>query len=678
VGRDGFPTRTGLFRTGKDRFFMRILAIATALILFPWAVGAQEDVFSLDGLVVTVSPTPLSADAVTRNVTVLLGDDLRAAGITSVADALRDVGGVDIVRNGSFGATTSLFMRGGESDHTLVLVDGVQVNRAGGGFDFSSLPIDNVERIEVVRGPSSALYGSDAMAGVIQVITRAGRGAPRVGTRMETSSFREPRGVLVDGVRLSADLTGGSDRFAYSAALSRESTDGILDFNNRFLRSVFSGRAGFVPDDRTSVDLSVGVTDRTYHRPTDGSGQVVDRNAFDFGDETRVDLRATRSLSERVELQGILGVSELDGGTDDAPDDPADTESFRSLDHFRRATGEVRANLHLGPAVVTLGGELERERQRSFSESTSSFGDSYGRSEDERFNRAAFVHATGERGLVALNAGARLEDNERFGTGVTWQGGVSVHLPGSSGTRVRASVGTAIKEPSFFENFATGFVIGNANLDPERSRSWEVGLEHDVRVGVALQATWFDQRLEDLIQYTFAPPNPGDPNYYNVAGAASRGLELGASVRRPSFDAHAAYTWLHTQVTNSGFDSGPGAELVDGDRLLRRPTHTFAVGGSAVVTDRGRAYTALSFVGERADRSFDPVTFAASREELGSYVLWTVGTEWTVLQEGTRWPSVSLSARVENLLGESYQEAWGFRAPGRQLFLGVSMGLAGG
>lgn len=656
---------------------MRILVIAAALLLSPWAVGAQEDVFSLDGLVVTVSPTPLSVESVTRHVTILDGDELRAAGIGSVADALRDVAGVDIVRNGSFGATTSLFMRGGESDHTLVLVDGVQVNRAGGSFDFSSLPIDNVERIEVVRGPSSALYGSDAMAGVIQVVTRSGRGAPRVGARVETSSFREPRGVLVDGVRLSADLTGGSDRFAYSAALSRESTDGILAFNNRFLRSVFSGRAGFVPDDDTRVDLSVGVTDRTYHRPTDGAGQVVDRNAFDFGDETLADLRVTRSLSEHVELQGLVGVSELDGGTDDAPDDSADPESFRSLDHFRRATGEVRANLHVGAAVVTLGGELEREKQRSFSESTSSFGDSYGRSEDERFNRAAFVHATGEQGGLALNAGARLEDNERFGRGVTWQGGVSVRIPGSPATRMRASVGTAIKEPSFFENFATGFVIGNPDLDPERSRSWEVGLEHEAAAGVKLQATWFDQRIEDLVQYTFAPPNPGDPNYYNVAGAASRGLELGAVMRRRVFDVHVAYSWLHTEVTNSGFDSGPGAELVDGERLLRRPTHTFVAGGSAVVTERGRAHTSVSFVGARADRSFDPVTFAATREELASYLLWTVGSEWRVLDEGARWPSVTLSVRVENLLDDTYEEAWGFAAPGRQVFLGVSMGLAG-
>lgn len=657
---------------------MRIISIAAALCFFPWAVGAQEDVFSLEGLVVTVSPTPKALRTVTSHVTILEGQDLRANGTTSLAEALRDVGGLDIVRNGSFGATTSLFLRGGESDHTLVLVDGVQVNRAGGGFDFSSLTTDNVERVEIVRGPASALYGSDAMAGVIHVVTRTGRGAPRVSARVESASFAEPRDVLVDGARWSADVTGGSDRFGYSASVSRESTEGILDFNNRFLRSVFTGRAGFVPDERTRVDLTVGLTGRRFHRPTNGSGQVIDRNAFDFGDETLANLRLSRYLSERIELQTILGVSEIDGGTDDAPDDASDPNSFNSLDHFRRTGAEVRANVMLGATVLTLGGELEEERQRSFSESTSSFGTSYGRGENERLNRAAFVHVTTERGVIALNAGARLEDNERFGRGSTWQGGVSAHLPGRPGTRLRASLGTAIKEPTFFENFATGFVIGNPDLDPERSRSWEVGVEHVAGERVTLQATYFDQRFEDLIQYTFAPAEPGGPNYYNVVGAVSRGVEVDASFRWEGLEAGAAYTRLHTEVTNAGFDSGPSAELVDGERLLRRPTHTFALRAARSLTGRGRVHTSLSFVGTRADRSFDPATFAATREELPSYLLWTLGGQWDLLSPSGPHPSLSVSVRAENLLDQSYHEAWGFEAPGRQLYLGVSMGLGGG
>ena len=192
---------------------MRILSVVPAMLLVPWVVGAQEaepsgDVFALDGLIVTASPTPRAREAVASHVTVLEGDELRARGITSVAEALRNVGGMDVVRNGSFGAVTSLFMRGGESDHTLVLVDGVQVNRAGGGFDFSTLTLDNVERIEVVRGPGSALYGSDAMAGVVHVVTRMGRGSPRLRASVEAASFSEPRDVLVDGTQVDRGRIG--------------------------------------------------------------------------------------------------------------------------------------------------------------------------------------------------------------------------------------------------------------------------------------------------------------------------------------------------------------------------------------------------------------------------------------------------------------------------------------
>ena len=302
-----------------------------------------------------MSPTPRDRDAVASHVTVLDGEALRARGLTSVADALRDVGGAAVVRGGSFGAVTSLFLRGGESDHTLVLVDGVQVNRDGGRFDFSKLSLDNVERIEVVRGPASALHGSDAMAGVIHVVTRTGRGSPEVRASVETASYGE-RDALVDGTRWAADVAGGSDRFGYSAAMSRESTSGILDFNSRYSRTVFTGRAGYAPDPRTRMDLTVGTTSRKFHRPTDGTGRPVDRNAFDFGDEMLAHLRLSRTLMSRIELQGRLTVSEVDAGTDDQLDDGSDTDSFVSLDHFRRTGAEVRASVSVGVAVITAGG----------------------------------------------------------------------------------------------------------------------------------------------------------------------------------------------------------------------------------------------------------------------------------------------------------------------------------
>jgi len=336
------------------------------------------------------------------------------------------------------------------------------------------------------------------------------------------------------------------------------------------------------------------------------------------------------------------------------------------------------AHVEVGAAVLTVGGEIEEERQRSFNESSSAYGISNGRSGSSRLNRAAFVHASADGELVSVGAGARIEDNEMFGTGVTWQSGLSAHLPGRPQTRLRASVGTAIKEPTFYESFATGFVIGNPTLDPERSLAWEVGAEHVVWERVALQATYFDQRFEDLIQYTYAPPNVGDPNYYNVAGATSHGVEVDAAVRWTGAEAGVTYTWLRTEVTNPGFDSGEGAELVDGDRLLRRPAHSMAVRGARSLGERARMHTSLSAVGSRDDRSFDPVTFSATRVTLPRYLLWTLGLEWDAVSLARRWPDVTVSLRAENLLDESYQEAWGFDARGRQLFLGLRVGLGGG
>ena len=650
------------------------------LLLLPRAGVAQDDAFSIRGLVVTASPLPREESAVAHHVTVLDGEELRLRGIASVAEALRDVSGVDVVRSGSFGAVTSVFMRGGESDYTLVLVDGVQVNVAGGGFDFASLTTENVERIEILRGPASALYGSDAIAGVIHVVTRSGRGAPAGGVRMETASYDEARGDVLDGIRWSADVAGGTERSAYALALGRGHTEGVLDFNNRHTSTVLAGSARFVPDDRTSMALTLRLADRVYHYPTDGTGAIVDRNAFTYNDETLGRVSVVRAVSERVELEAVLGLSETDGGTDDGQDGPADTlgfYGFRSLDHFRRASGELRAHLTVGPGVVTAGWELEEERQRSFSSSLSQFGASSADSETHRSNRAGFVHLVGGKGRVSMNGGARFEDNERFGAAGTWQLGVAVVMGGERLTRLRGSIGTGIKEPTFYENFATGFAVGNPALEPERSRSWDVGVEHRLPGDAAkLSATFFRQSFENLIQYTFLPLTPGGPNFDNVAAARARGLEVEAEVRWRGVRGGGAWSWLGTEVVDSGFDEGAGAAFVEGERLLRRPGHTLSLFAARHLGSRGNLRTGVSLVGERSDRDF--TTYPATPVALPRHTLWSVGADWRLSPRGFGRSGVTLSIRGENLLDRRYDEVFGYRAPGRQLYLGASVGFGGG
>lgn len=268
-----------------------------------------------------------------------------------------------------------------------------------------------------------------------------------------------------------------------------------------------------------------------------------------------------------------------------------------------------------------------------------------------------------------------MDDNEAFGTHDTYRLGASYRLP--TGTRLKGSWGTAFKEPTFFENFATGFVRGNPELEPETSESWELGVEQEwTAAGLSLSLTWFDQSFEDLIQFTSAPPAPDAPNYFNVAAADARGVEVGAELELPAETGlELSYTWLETDVEDAGFDQGPDAAFVEGDRLLRRPTHAARLGLHGPLPRDGSFRLDASWVGERDDRDFS--TFPAERVVLDDYLRVDAGLRLPLLQAGSAGPGIEATLRVENLLDARYQEVRGFPASGRTLLAGaeVSAGL---
>ncbi len=644
------------------RFFFGMAVLVAAL-----PVSAQQDpVHELDGLVVTGVPQPRAQSLIGQRVSILSGVDLRARGIVHVVDALREVPGVALVEGGSFGSVSSVFMRGAESDYVQVLIDGVPVNQPGGAFDFSGLTTENVERIEVLRGPASALYGSDAIAGVVHVITRGGSGEPTGSLSALGGSF---------GRRdLMAELRGSTGSVSYGFGVAEYGSDGILEFNNRFRNRVLSGVVRLVPDHRSRVVVSTRLGQREYHFPTDASGNVVDRNAFTYADEFTLGLDLSRRLSDRAELELLLSSHDSDDGMDDAADGPADTLGFygySSLNSLRRTRARAQSHLELVDGTVgTLGVEASSQSLRAFNESQSEFGPSSGRSDNERWNRSVFGHLATSLGRLGANAGLRLEDNERFGRAVTWQLGASWAL--TSSTRARFAAGSGIKEPTLAENYATGFAVGNPDLEPERSVSWEVGVDRSLLGGAVVVAVgWFDQRFEDLIQYTFTPPQPGGSSFYNVAEARARGLEAEASIRIGTVRVSGDATWLDTEVVDAGFDSGPGDTFVAGQPLLRRPE--LVVGGSVAYTHApsGRVTLGVRRVGGRDDRDFS--TFPATPVTLDPYTLVSFGAELDVLGGPT--PGVTLSVRGENLLDQRHEEVFGFLRPGRAVYLGVRVGL---
>ncbi len=656
---------------------VRTLSVAVVLAAAPWFVPSllqaqveDPDPVEIDGLVITATPVPVERSALGASVTVLDGEELRLRGITRVVDALRSVPGVVVARNGSFGAVTSVFFRGAESDHVQVLVDGVQVNQPGGAFDFASLGVDEVERIEVVPGSGSALYGSDAVAGVIQIITRRGGAGPTGSATVRGGSFGRLDGTV--------SVHGAGATASYGVTVSRLTTDGILAFNNRLEQTVVSGQARIRVDEATRARIAARTSDRTYGFPTDGSGAVVDRNQHTFGDETTLAVELDRRLGAGVDLRALVTLADMEGGTDDAPDGPADTLGFygyQSLDAMRRTGVDLRANATLtGGTTLTVGSEFEQQRVRSFNESLSAFGPSAGRSEYRRGNRAAYGHMVAGFGDLAANAGLRRDDNDQYGGFTTWQVGASWSV--DAATRLRAAAGTGVKEPTFFEAFATGFTVGNPDLAPERSRTFEVGLDRSFGdEAVRVRATAFRHDLRDLIQYTGTSPEPGGPNYFNVAEARSRGLEVGVDGAVGPARWSVDWTRLDTDVVDAGFDEGPSATFVEGEALIRRPDDQVRVAASWAPEGPVAVDAAVRYVGARSDRDFS--AFPAEPVTLASYAVVDLGAQLRVSEARGRRPGLTLSVRAENLLDEAYQEVFGFDAPGRGVTVGGRLSFGG-
>ena len=644
-------------------------ALLAIRLVQPTEVWGQDEVAPpddsavvLEGIVVTATPVPVAVGTLGNHVSILRGEELRADGLFDVTDALRAATGVTIVRSGSFGALSSVFLRGGESDYVQVLLDGVPLNQPGGAIDLSGLTTEGIERIEIVRGPASGLYGSDAMAGVIQIISRSGRSGFTGSGTVRGGSFGSLDGVL--------EVLGGNDSGSFGVSFGRYETDGVLEFNNDHRNAVLSGRAELRIDDVSTARVTARLQDRVYRFPTDASGAVVDVNQSSFAEEASLGIQIDRRVGERLGLRALVTLHDLDSGTDDAPDEPEDnmgSYGFQSLDVMRRVTGDLRANWSLSDVTAfTLGAELEQQSMRSFSESLSEFGPSTGRAENSRENIAGYAHALTSFGRLALNGGIRVEDNEQFGNFVSFQGGSALAL--RPGARIRIAGGRGIKEPTFPEAFASGFARGNPNLDPERSTSWEVGFEQQILGAVRIGATWFDQAFEDLIQFTFSPLDPADPNYFNVAAADSRGLELELDVPLRMVDLSAGWTWLDTEVVDSGFDQGPSATFVEGKSLIRRPQNQATFGARGVISGRLRWSAELRWVDDRSDRDFS--SFPAERVTLESHTVVNLGLDATVIESEDGRPGLDLIIRAENVGNTEYQEAFGFDAPGRGVYVG--------
>ncbi len=598
-------------------------------------------------VVVSASRLEEPARDVASSVTVISGDAMERSQHRRVSEALRDVPALDVVQTGPAGGHTSVFLRGANSEHTLVLIDGVEANdpiAAGRSFNFANLSADNIERIEVLRGPQSVLYGSDALGGVVNIITRRGKGDPKVVTTAEAGRF---------GTYLArASVAGGTDRAYYSFGASRLQTAGISSAASNlgnsekdgYWNETFSTRFGFTPGDGFDIDFAVrAMQGRTEIDNGGGAGQddpnrTVDSRQWLLRVAPRLQL-----LEGLWEQTLALSVSES-AFEDDNPPDPASAAfSFSTFDS-RFVDLDWQHNLRLHETnTLTIGAEFEQDR----GESAGDFGGFLSVFPSETAaTRGVYVqdrvHLWEQ---LTLTAGARVDKHDRFGTHATYRGTVA-YFVGETSTKLRATLGTGFKSPSLFQLFSS---FGDPNLKPEESIGWDAGVEQDLFAGkLTASVTYFRNRFHELIDFDGALGK-----YVNVGRVETDGIE--AAMRATIFDRfelQASYSLTEAEDVRTKLD------------LVRRPHHKGGVMLSYAATDAIRFGASLLYVGRRKD--FDFATFPATRVTLDDYLLLGLTASYRINER------FEAFARVENALNQEYEEVLGFGVPGVALTLGGS------
>ncbi len=596
---------------------------ALPLLLTCIVAGAAGPVTTTPDVIVSATRTAQTVDETLAPVSVITRSDIARLQANTVQDVLRGLPGVSITNNGGAGKTTSLFLRGAESDQVLVLVDGLKVGSASlGTFLFQDLPVEQIERIEVVRGPRASIYGSEAIGGVVQIFTRKGGG--------ELTPF----GRVTVGSRhtfeSSAGIRGGGERGWFNASGTAATTRGFDACRASLTAGCFvdePDRDGFR---NRSVALRGGyrVTDTAevegYALATSG------HNENDGGIFTgnRSDVRQ-RLVGGKVSLTPFEAwqLTVRGGRSRDESDDDKDG-AFVSEFISRRDTFVVQNDVQIGDAhLLTAGFDWQRDQVAG----STAFP------VRSRWNKGVFGQVQAFYGDHELNAAYRHDSNQAFGAANTGSAawGWRIH----PAARMVLSYGTAFKAPTFNELFFPFF--GDPTLEPEESRSWELrftGGSGDTRWSLS----GFRSRVTNLIGF-----DPATFTAINVGKARIRGIEATLSTTLSDFDVDASLTLLDPR------DRQPGATF---DNLLpRRPRQVVRVDVDRRV-GRFRVGTTLLAEGERFD---DP----ANTRRLGGYATVDLRAEYALAHAWT------LQARVENVLDKRYETAAFFNQPGRGAFV---------
>ncbi len=613
----------------------------------------------LSEVVVTATRTNTLGIEIASSYTVITSEQLKQFQKTSVLDVLKTVEGLSIVQQGGPGKLASVFMRGANSNHTLVLINGIDVtdpSSPGNAFDFANLQTNNIDRIEIVRGPQSTLYGSEAMAGVINIITKTGEGSPSISLNGEGGSNNYYNGSV---------LTAGKyDFLSYTILFSQLKSEGVSSISSKYGNTETDGfkntfvSANFGINMLNNLSMEMNYRYNNADTDLDQAEKTGDDPNYVFDSEehlfqTNIHTSFFRDNWKQKVYAAV--VRKISHAIDDI-DEARPASSSRSFTNASRIKlGWQNSLSFFKNNIITFGVEHKIETAESSYRSESEWGPY------ESIFPSKSVAITGlyvqDQVTLFKNffaaAGIRLDDHERFGSKLTYRVAPAYYIS-STATKLKLTYGTGFKSPSIYYLYDP--FLGNPDLKPEESFGWDAGFEQylfNSRISFGL--TYFKINFESMLGF--------DENFraININKALTSGVEFFIGYNNFS-DLRVTMNYTY----NNAVDRSPGVTK-EFENLIRRPNHKASLLVNYSPVDKLNFNFTLNYTGEREDNDF--ASFPFKRITLSDYLLADLAVSYSIIK------NLSLKMRVENLFDKYYEDVLYYGSLGRAFYAGFSFDI---
>jgi len=646
----------------SKRFVCLFLALAASFINLQGQEDREKEKQNLvlqHEVVVTATRLETPIKEVASSITVITREELERARKTSVLEALEEVLGVSVIQNGPKGGAASAFLRGANSEHTLVMMDGVELNdpiSPSHSFDLAHLTLEGIERIEVLRGPQSTLYGSDALGGVINIITRKGQGKLKLHLSTVSGSYRT--------FSTSAGISGGSNWVDYSLGISRlqtqgfsaagESYDGNKE-NDGYKNLSLSGRVGFRL--KNNIDFELAARNLKTETELDNFGGPYGDDPNNSQNYDSLFLKAqVRSLQlrNRWEQKLLFSAVDYDRRHKNPIDDIHPFDSEEGFYKSRLYKIEWQNNFFLHETnTLTFGIDHHQEQGESEYQYNSIWGPFFDNFPLKRAQTTGFFVQDQVRSKNRFFAtlGLRLDRHSRFGSALTGRLAEAYFIE-STKTKIRVTCGTGFKSPSLYQLYAPGTIwgpIGNKSLKPEKSLGLDFGIEQSfVSDKILFAATYFLNDYRELINFDFSQ------GYINIGRAEAKGAEL--MVKARPFD---------ELMLNLSFTTTEAKDKETGARLLRRPKEKFVANINYQFIKQGDFNLSILYIGERDDMDFSKTPY--EQITLPAYALVNAALSFNIIA------NIQVFSRFENIFNKKYEMIKGYGTSGFSVYGGLNL-----